>query len=159
MCTGSFAREALDVLAVVVADLPVGSLLAFVGRTLPPLPFGRLRVKRGLLEVGPADLALARDEAAQLFAGAGLDLDAGDLSVLVERTEGWPAALYLAVLSLKGRQEELSSAVADFAGDQRLVADYLRDELLDELTPDVRDVPARGVVPRTHERPVVRCGP
>ncbi len=94
-------------------------------------------MKRDVVEVGAADLALAREEAAQLFGGCGLDLDVEDLSILVERTEGWPAALYLAVLSLKGRQGEISTAVAEFAGDQRLVADYLRDELLDELTPDV----------------------
>jgi ATP/maltotriose-dependent transcriptional regulator MalT len=51
--------------------------------------------------LGSEDLALGSGDAARMFAGFGLELDAQDLSTLVERTEGWPAALYLAVLSLR----------------------------------------------------------
>ena len=47
----------------------------------------------------------------------------------MHRTEGWPAGLYLAALSLR-EQPDRDHAVARFAGDDRLVADYLRDELL-----------------------------
>jgi hypothetical protein len=64
-----------------------------------------------------------------------LGLRPREVDALVRRTEGWPAGLYLAALSLRGR-DDLHSAVAGFGGDDRLVADYLRDEVLDLLDPD-----------------------
>ena len=63
---------------------------------------------------------------------AGLDLEPEDALVLLERTEGWPAGLYLAALSLDGHQD-VHRAVARFGGDDRLLADYVRDELLVRL--------------------------
>ena len=53
----------------------------------------------------------------------------------MRRTEGWPAGLYLAALSLRD-QPDRGRALAHFAGDDRLVADYLRDELLAEQSGD-----------------------
>ena len=47
-------------------------------------------------------------------------------------TEGWPAALHVAALSIRGRNDR-RAAVAAFAGDDRLMADYLRDEILAPL--------------------------
>ena len=54
--------------------------------------------------------------------------------MLFERTEGWPAALYLAGLALAD-QPDISAAVASFAGDDRIVVDYLRDEFLTATKP------------------------
>src|SRR5829696_4298999 len=62
---------------------------------------------------------------------AGVELDPGELEVLLRHTEGWPAALYLAALSIRGGRDP-HAVVAGFAGD-RLVADYLRDEILARL--------------------------
>ena len=132
------APEALDVLAILVASLPAGSSLALVGRSMPPLPFGRMRVKRTVVEVGPPDLALTGTQAATMFSGLGLRLTTAEVATLVERTEGWPAGLYLAALALQGREDDdTAAAIAGFAGDHRLVADYLRDELLVDLDPEV----------------------
>src|SRR6185295_5859822 len=50
-------------------------------------------------------------------------------------TEGWPAALYLAALSLRESPDH-AKAVLRFGGEDRLVADYLRDEVLSELSED-----------------------
>jgi LuxR family maltose regulon positive regulatory protein len=52
----------------------------------------------------------------------------------MERTEGWPAALYLAALALADEP----GAVEDFTGADRLVSDFLREEVLAELTDDQR---------------------
>jgi LuxR family maltose regulon positive regulatory protein len=128
--------EAMDVLAVIVAALPPDSVFALAGRVLPPLPFGRLRVKRGLVEVGQRDLAMDAIEAAAMFRASDLDLDDDAVATLVERTEGWPAGLYLAIRSLRRDRGDLAGSVARFAGDNRLVADYLRDELLTGLSPE-----------------------
>ena len=48
-----------------------------------------------------------------------------EVSELTERTEGWPAGLYLAALSIQAGAPSSASAAA-FAGDDRFVADYFR---------------------------------
>ena len=93
------APESLDVLAMLVANLPAGCLLVLAGRAAPALKLGRLRVKRGLVEVGRDDLAFGPDEALTLYRELGMDLTDDRAARLVERTEGWPAALYLAALA------------------------------------------------------------
>jgi LuxR family maltose regulon positive regulatory protein len=60
----------------------------------------------------------------------GLDLSAGEVAELEERTEGWIAALQLAALSVRDR-EDISGFVSPFAGTDRDVFDYLAEEVLD----------------------------
>ncbi len=48
---------------------------------------------------------------------------------LLERTEGWAVGVQLAAVSLRHHPDS-SAFVQDFAGDDRHVADYLRDEVL-----------------------------
>jgi LuxR family maltose regulon positive regulatory protein len=118
---------AREVLAALVASVPSGSQLVLASRTEPPLPVGRLRAHRRVLEIGPRELQMTRGEAGELLGGLGLR--PADVELLVRRTEGWPAGLFLAALSL-GDEPDRDRALARFAGDDRLVADYLRDELL-----------------------------
>ena len=47
------------------------------------------------------DLRLDEREAAALLRGAGVELDPAEVADLTERTEGWPAGLYLAALSMR----------------------------------------------------------
>jgi LuxR family maltose regulon positive regulatory protein len=74
-------------------------------------------------------------ETEEMLHACGLRLDDSSIEVLVERTEGWPAALYLAALSL-GSADDPNSEARRFAGDDRLVVDYLRDEFLANLDSD-----------------------
>ena len=60
----------------------------------------------------------------------GLGLTAGDVAVLEGRTEGWIAALQLAALSIGGRPTR-PAFIAEFAGDDRYIVDYLVEEVLD----------------------------
>jgi LuxR family maltose regulon positive regulatory protein len=63
---------------------------------------GRLRIRGDVLELRADDLRFADDEALHFLCDRlGLDLDEGDVARLEERTEGWPAALYLAALRLR----------------------------------------------------------
>ena len=48
---------------------------------------------------------------------------------LLDRTEGWPVGLYLGALALKAGGSREHAGVP-FSGDDRLMADYLRTELL-----------------------------
>jgi LuxR family maltose regulon positive regulatory protein len=119
----------LAVVATVVDRLPAGSQVALASRTEPALGLGRLRAHRQLTELAPGDFAMTAAESGDLLAALGLELSAEQLRTLVERTEGWPAALYLAGLAL-GEAPDPGRALARFAGDDRFVVDYLREEFL-----------------------------
>ena len=116
-----------------IADaVPAGSQVVLAGRGEPELPIGRLRAQGRLIDLRTRDLAMTRREAMTMLSLAGLELPREDVLLLLERTEGWPAGLYLAALSLRGRPD-VHRAAGRFGGDDRLVADYLRDELLATL--------------------------
>ncbi len=121
--------EACDMLQAIAEGMPPGSQLALSARGDPSLAVGSLRARRKVVELRAGDLALGPSEAAMLLAGAGLELSPDLVETLVERTEGWAAGLYLAALSLR-EEPDLRDAVSRFGGDDRLVADYLRDEFL-----------------------------
>jgi len=110
--------------------LPVDVHLVLATRADPPLPLARMRARGELAEVRVADLQFTDEEALALLNGSmGLQLGVGDVQRLAERTEGWAAGLYLAGLSLRGRQDP-SAFIAAFHGDNRHIADYLGAEVL-----------------------------
>ena len=113
--------------------MPAGSQVVLSARGEPELAVGRLRAHRKLLELRTPDLAMNPGEAAALLERVDLGLSDEDLETLVRTTEGWPAGLYLAALSVRA-QPDAHAAVEGFTGDDRLVADYLRDELLAPLS-------------------------
>ncbi len=122
----------LDVLAELAQYVPAGSQIAVTSREAPALPLARWRTQGRVCEIGAADLRLDEEEAGVLLEAAGVELDASELSELTERTEGWPAGLYLAALSMQAGATS-SSSVSSFDGDDRFVSEYFRLELLDRL--------------------------
>lgn len=126
------ADDALAVVMTVADAVALGSQVVLAGREEPALPIGRLRAQGRLIDVWARDLVMSRREAATMLSLAGLELADDDVRVLLERTEGWPAGLYLAALALRGRAD-LHRAVARFRGDDRLLSDYIHDELLADL--------------------------
>ncbi|HSS59428.1 MAG TPA: LuxR C-terminal-related transcriptional regulator [Solirubrobacteraceae bacterium] len=126
------SREAIAVLTALVEEPPPGARLVLASRCEPPLPLGRLRAHREVLELTTRDFVMTRSEAAALLELAGADLAAADVDTLVRRTEGWPAGLYLAAVSLR-EQPDAATAIARFGGDDRVVSDYVADSLLSEL--------------------------
>jgi LuxR family maltose regulon positive regulatory protein len=125
-------QSCLDVLAELFRYVPAGSLIAVASREEPTLPLARWRTQGWLDEFGVADLRLDEQEAGLLLEAAGVELEAGELTELTERTEGWPAGLYLAALSVQTGAGGATSVRA-FAGDDRLVSEYFRLELLSQL--------------------------
>jgi LuxR family transcriptional regulator, maltose regulon positive regulatory protein len=122
----------LDVLAMLVGYVPAGSQIAIASREAPALPLARWRAHGRVDEIGVTDLRLDDHEAELLLQAAGVALDANELSELTERTEGWPAGLYLAGLSMLAGAPNSTNA-ASFTGDDRFVSEYFRLELLSRL--------------------------
>jgi LuxR family maltose regulon positive regulatory protein len=126
-------------MAFLVDRLPPQVHLVISTRADPALPLARLRARGELNEVRAADLRFTLDEASDYLTGAAqLTLAADDVAALEARTEGWIASLQLAALSLRGRADP-SKFIAEFAGDDRYVVDYLAEEVLDRESPEVRD--------------------
>jgi LuxR family maltose regulon positive regulatory protein len=122
----------LDVLAALFDYVPAGSQIAIASREDPALPLARWRAHGQVHEIGVPDLRLDEQEAKLLLEAAGVDLDADALFELTERTEGWPAGLYLAALSMHAGAPSPASA-AGFSGGDRFVSEYFRFELLSRL--------------------------
>jgi LuxR family transcriptional regulator, maltose regulon positive regulatory protein len=126
-------REIIDT---ALTDLPAGSAVAIASRTEPELPIGRLRAYRGLVEVRTQDLAMSAAEAETLLRRAGVELEPGAAESLVGQTEGWPAALYLAALSLRG-DHDLPAGPNGFGGGDHFLSEFLRDEVLAAMPVDL----------------------
>ncbi|GGO17358.1 helix-turn-helix transcriptional regulator [Micromonospora parathelypteridis] len=98
------------------------------------LPLHRLRLAGELTEIGPDDLAFTDDEVADLLTAHGAALPAVAVHQLRERTGGWPAALRIAALAVRG-QPDPERWVGQFGGDQPEIAGYLHEEVLATLDP------------------------
>jgi len=131
--------EAHAMVRFLVDNLPANAHLVIATRQDPDLPLAGLRARGDLVEVRAADLRFTHEEVAEyLDAAAGLELAGGDVEVLEGRTEGWIAALQLAALSLRGRDDP-HGFVERFAGDDRFVVDYLMDEVLAHQSAELRE--------------------
>ena len=126
----SEGRAALSTLADYV---PRGSRLVLSGQVEPPLRIARLRAEGRVLEIGPGDLSLTREQASWLLRDAGVVLEEQEAAELYRRTEGWPVGLYLAALYLR-EGAPFGRVAASFGGDDLLVSEYVESEFLSRIS-------------------------
>ena len=138
-------RECRAAVSVLADHVPEGSHLALAGRTSPPLSVARLRAEGKIAEIGSADLSLTLAEAEALLDAVGLILGEDEVKELHQRTEGWPAGLYLAALYLK-EEGSARGTVASFGGDDRFISDYMESEVLARISPRRRAFLTRTAV-------------
>jgi LuxR family transcriptional regulator, maltose regulon positive regulatory protein len=137
---------ARDSVAWFVDRVPASFQLVLATRSEPALPLGALRGHGELLEVRAGDLGFTPAEAHTLLnERLELDLEEDDVDGLVERTEGWPAGVYLAGLSLQG-VEDRHAFLARFGGESRHAVDFLVDEVLDAHDPATQALMLRSSV-------------
>jgi LuxR family transcriptional regulator, maltose regulon positive regulatory protein len=132
-------RECHESIAEIIEYLPSTAQVVISTRTDPPLSsLRRIRLTGEMLELRAVDLRFSIEEARALLRQAtGTEIALRNVLHLVERTEGWPAGLYLAALSLQDRPD-VDAFIKDFAGDNRHVVDYLTTEILNRLPERVR---------------------
>jgi LuxR family transcriptional regulator, maltose regulon positive regulatory protein len=119
-------------MASLIEHLPATLRIVMTSRVEPPLRVGTLRARGKLNEIDALRLRFSISEAESMLNDVhGLGLAPEIVKRLHDRTEGWAAGLYLAVLSMRGR-EDASGFVASITGSDRRVVDYLAAEVLGE---------------------------
>jgi LuxR family maltose regulon positive regulatory protein len=140
------AHSTRESLAWLVEHMPASVQLVLSTRTDPALPLSTLRARGQLVELRVDDLRFTTAEAAQfLNERLGLELATTDVDLLVARTEGWPAGIYLAALSLAGA-EDRPALVRAFDGTSAHVVDFLAGEVLAGHPPDLQRFMLRTAV-------------
>lgn len=129
--------EVLDAVASLVEHRPRRLRLVIATRADPVLPLHRLRVTGQLIEIRGRDLAFTPDEAGRLLAVEGLDLGPDQLANLYRRTDGWPAGVRLAAMSLD--RSDLPGSIDRLTGTDRVIAEYLLEEVVERLGPADRE--------------------
>jgi LuxR family maltose regulon positive regulatory protein len=122
-----------------LAHLPDTVHVILTTRQQPPLSLSRYRGRGQLTELHAAALQFTLPETAQLFNTVmALDLTIEDVATLSTRTEGWAVGLRMAAISLQ-RQTPFNqhAFVQAFAGDDRLIVDYLVDDVLASQPPAI----------------------
>lgn len=119
-----------DCVNLFIDNLPPLVHLVITTRSDPPLQLARRRVRGELCELRAADLRFTRDEEGHYINKImNLELSADDLRALDVRTEGWIAGLQMAAISMQGA-EDPHTFITAFSGDDRYIADYLMEEVL-----------------------------
>lgn len=112
----------------------------FIGsRSVPEVGLSRLVVSRRAQVLHADDLRFSSDEVRAFFGqGIGPQINEAELTTIMSRTEGWPAALELFRLSLDSPQ--VRSDLTDIAEYRpRDLAEYLTDNVLGLQTPELQD--------------------
>ena len=138
------AREVLDGIQHLVEWADSRVRVALGCRFEPPIGLHRLRLTGRLHEVRAAQLAFTAEEADDFWSRHDIVLDSESRAVLLTLTEGWPAGMRMAALSLE--HGDPATFVAEFSGADRPVADYLAGEVLVRLPDDVVDFLLRTCV-------------
>ena len=138
---------ALDSMAWFIEQAPSGLRLVLSTRVEPILPLALLRARGELIELRLGDLRFTPGEADEFLNGRlGLGLRRQDVEALVDRTEGWPAGLYLAALSLS-RDADRHDFVTRFGtSPSRHVNDFLEAEVLQAHDPPTQALMLRSSI-------------
>ena len=127
-------------IGLIAENAPAHFRIVVASRADPPVSWNGLRLRGQLTEIRQSALALTVEESQQIIERVSWQrISTENATGLVERTEGWAAGIQLAGLSLRGR-EDVDTFVREFEGSDRLVAEYLGEEVLQTLTPDRRNL-------------------
>jgi LuxR family maltose regulon positive regulatory protein len=109
-----------------------GLHVLMAARSDPILPLHRYRIDGHLSELRAVDLAMTPAEVSDLLTMHGLDISPTARSLLVERTEGWVAALRLSMFRMEAAAEP-EEFVTAFAMDRGSIGEFLLEEVLATL--------------------------
>jgi LuxR family maltose regulon positive regulatory protein len=120
--------------------VPPNVHLVLSTRTDLPIAWSRHRLNREVTEIRQSDLALDDVDSGELLEHiTGRALGTDQIATLVARTEGWAAGLQLAGMTLR-LYPDSDEFITQFSGDDRLITDYLSEEVLQSLSNERREL-------------------
>ena len=122
-----------DAIGLLIDLLPDEIQVAVASRHRVWLASGRHLARGEVLEIGADDLAFNGVEAAELLRVMGSTTSSSHVENILQVSEGWPAGLYLAMLG--SRAEASAPQGIDPSAPPRVVADFVRSEVLSQLPP------------------------
>lgn len=133
-----------EAMSFIVEHLPDNCHMVITARAQPNLPLARYLARGQVMEISEPDLRFTNPESVEFLQETmGLSLESDVAEALQERTEGWAAGLQLAAVILQSQENTREKSVGpvknysvSFGGQDRLVADYLMDEVLASLPPE-----------------------
>lgn len=119
--------------------MPQNLHLILTTRSDPPFPLSRLRSRQQLLEIRADDLRFTLEETNHFLNHLmGFSLQTEQIATIEQRTEGWIVGIQLAALWLRSKADQ-SSFISAFGGSNRYIADYLLEEVFDQLDRPTQD--------------------
>ena len=133
-------RAIIDDLWWLADHLPVSAHMVFSSRGDRRLALSRHRLRYSMLELRQAELAFDEDIAAEVLRRiAGESATRSTVSSVMDTTEGWAAGVQLSAISLRD-QEDPETFARRLAGSDRLISEYLSEEVLVAQTEERRDL-------------------
>ncbi|WP_329406862.1 protein kinase [Nocardia vinacea] len=121
--------------------------LIVTSRSRTGLPLGRMRVRDELIEIDASALRFDDEETTAFLADMNeLTLSTAEVERLRESTEGWAAALQLASMSLRGRDDP-GAYIDQISGRHYAIGEYLMENVVDALEPNQLEFVMRTSVP------------
>ena len=118
--------------------LPPNVHAVFSSRVDLQLGWSRHRLEHGLVEIRQRELAFDDSTTARVIEHiAGKPVSGHAVAAVTARTEGWAVGVQLTALSLRFADDP-DRVVDELTGTDRLVVDYLSEEVLDALEPSRR---------------------
>jgi LuxR family maltose regulon positive regulatory protein len=129
-----------DILRELLARAPERLTFVLISRRVPPVPLARLRALGEVDELRTSELRFDAVETEQLFRDTyALALEPSVVAELSRRTEGWAASLQLVRTAIRDRTpSEIRAFVNSLTGAQGELYDYLAEEVVGELTPELQ---------------------
>lgn len=129
-----------EALSILIERMPAQMTLVLISRIDPGFPISRLRAQDELVEIRIDDLRFNQEETACfLEESMKLVLPAKQINALENRTEGWITGLKMAALSVQNRKDvDIERFVENFTGSHRYITDYLTDEVLNQVSPEIQ---------------------
>jgi len=132
-------KEIHDALTYILEHSPPLMHLVIITRADPHLPITRLRARGQMTEMRASDLRFLFGEADILLNQVyDFNLPSKSIETLVDRSDGWIAALQMISFALKERPDP-AEYIQNFSGSQTYIADYLTDEVLQGQTDEIND--------------------
>jgi ATP/maltotriose-dependent transcriptional regulator MalT len=121
-----------------VQDLPEKHHLVVLTRAEPAWPLSLWRSRDWICELSAGELCFSVEEVQAFLAqDSARGLSQESIAKIHDRTEGWIAGLQIAKLSMN-RVENPEEFVREFSDDDRLIVDYLMDEVLSRQPQEIQ---------------------